>query len=329
MVEMATILSCGPVACLGRENEEIPICLPLEQILLRPVLDGTEFIHPTEERTHIVRILTLVPEGLGVLRRSLAYTVYPDSPLSRFGSLNNIQNDLGNLNRALDERGYKIYNPTVDPTYNDLNVNIEARYCLTGINQPVKFTDQTFKPSEPELAQRAASKDPEAFAELYQKNSSRIYGYVLYRLGNRTIAEEITSDVFSRAWEKIDTYKWEGKPFTHWLLRIATNLVIDHWRAMEKRPTFYFDERFDLVADNKVDPVEFSERASEIEFLKKALLKLPSEQSEVLILRFFEGYDHRDVASILGKSVVATRQIQTRALIAMRKLMGQEGYIPD
>jgi RNA polymerase sigma-70 factor (ECF subfamily) len=178
-----------------------------------------------------------------------------------------------------------------------------------------------------ELARRAADRDPQAFAQLYDEHLNGIYRYVLYKVGDQTLAEDLTADVFAKAWEGIGRFQWRNLPFEHWLVRIARNVVIDHWRA-HRRPTSPMDG-LDNAPSEDPAPEEWVARDLEVEGLARALGALPDDQRDVLVLRFIEGYSHADVAAALGKSEVAVRQIQVRGLRGLQKLMRTEQETAD
>jgi RNA polymerase sigma-70 factor (ECF subfamily) len=178
-----------------------------------------------------------------------------------------------------------------------------------------------------DLARRAADQDSQAFAQLYDEHLSGIYRYVLYKVGNQTLAEDLTADVFAKAWERIGHFRWRNVPFEHWLLRIARNVVIDHWRA-HRRPTSPMEE-LDNTPSDELAPDEWVARDIEIEGLAKGLAGLPDDQRDVLVLRFIEGYSHADVAATLGKSEVAVRQIQVRGLRSLQKIIRAQQEIED
>lgn len=176
-----------------------------------------------------------------------------------------------------------------------------------------------------EVARRAAQRDSSAFAQLYDEHLNTIYRYVFYKVGDGALAEELTAEVFSKAWEGIDRFQWRNVPFQHWLMRIASNVVVDHWRSL-KRTVGPIDDLREAPS-NETPPDEQVARDLEVEALRSALMRLPDEQRDVLILRFIEGYSHQDAAAVLGKSNVAVRQIQSRALRSLQKLLIGRGAI--
>src|SRR4051812_24008500 len=97
------------------------------------------------------------------------------------------------------------------------------------------------EPSEEQrLVSRATRRDAAAFGLLYESHLDRVYRYVYYRVGSTAEAEDLTEQVFLKAWEAIGRYEARGVPFIAWLYRLAHNLVIDHYRA--KRPTMPLED---------------------------------------------------------------------------------------
>ena len=181
------------------------------------------------------------------------------------------------------------------------------------------------EPDPREIARRAAQRDTTACAGLYDEHLNIVYRFVFFKVGDPTLAEDLTAEVFSKAWENIDRFEWRDLPFQHWLLRVARNVVVDHWRAHRRFPAS-LDGLYELPSDS-LSPEEVVSRDGEVERVNQALKRLPDDQRDVLILRFIEGYSHADTAQVLKKSVVAVRQIQVRALRALRDVM-REGETP-
>src|SRR5258708_40112642 len=93
-----------------------------------------------------------------------------------------------------------------------------------------EFKLKTSKIEETPLVRRAIGGDPEAFAQLYLIYAERLQRFVFFRVGDQQIAEDLTSQTFLKAWEKLDHYQMRGLPFVAWLFRIARNIVFDHYR---------------------------------------------------------------------------------------------------
>jgi RNA polymerase sigma-70 factor (ECF subfamily) len=168
------------------------------------------------------------------------------------------------------------------------------------------------------LVQRAIERDTAAFAELYDKHVVRTYRHIYYLVNDAPEAEDLTAQTFLKAWEAIDRYKERGAPFVAWLLRIAHNLTISFLRA--KREHSALD---DTYVDQKMgrNPEDALQKSSEEKSVRDAVLRLRDEQRQVIMLRFVEEMDYRDVAEVIGKSIPAVRVIQHRALGNLRRLM--------
>ena len=171
------------------------------------------------------------------------------------------------------------------------------------------------------LLVQAAQKDPARFADLYEENFERVFAFVIRRVRNREVAEDVTSDVFHRALTALPGFDWRGIPFRAWLIRIATNLISDQWkdRAREGLPM-----RED---DPPEPPSQFDlEEAEHRAHLFRLVERLPVDQGQVLRLRFAEGHSLAETAQAMGRSEGAIKQLQFRGLAKLRsQLYGRRG----
>ncbi len=171
------------------------------------------------------------------------------------------------------------------------------------------------------LVEQAVGRDQEAFGVLYDRHVVRVYRHIYYMVGNAAEAEDLTAQAFLQAWEAIDRYQIRGAPFVSWLLRIAHNLGVSHLRS--RKPGAELPET--LVDQSRHgDPEDALQRQTQGEHVREAIMRLRGEQRRVIILRFVEDLEYREVAEIVGKSVAAVRVIQHRALHALRKQMRPE-----
>ena len=170
-----------------------------------------------------------------------------------------------------------------------------------------------------DLAKRVSQRDSDAFQVLYESHLDTVYRYVYYKVGNGQLAEDLTQHIFMKAWEAIHRYQWRELPFQHWLLRLARNAVIDHYRSMKPTNSSLLDP-----VSVGVDPEIEIAQSEMVNTLQDAVRQLPDEQREVIVLRFIEQMPHADVAKHLGKSAATVRVIQHRALQALRKLLEQD-----
>lgn len=171
---------------------------------------------------------------------------------------------------------------------------------------------------EEQLVQRAINGDREAFTRIYDLHFDKIYRYIYVKVHSQAEAEDLTQDVFIKAYEAIKSYKWRDLPFTAWLYKIAHNRVIDHIRKTSKEKKASLDEAGAIVGS---DPVYMTEQNFEIYQLKEALQKLPDAQREVATLRFMSELSISEVAMTLGKSEGTVKALQFNAVASLRKLL--------
>jgi RNA polymerase sigma-70 factor (ECF subfamily) len=180
--------------------------------------------------------------------------------------------------------------------------------------EAVKYT----QPQITGLVASAAGGDFEAFGKLYRFFIERIYRYVFYQVMDKMTAEDITADVFVKALKNIQSCKGKEATFSAWLYRIACNLTIDYFRHSKK------DLTVEVVrASNLEEPVQETGGHPEREELLEAISRLPQHQRHFITLKFIEGMDNRQIGRIMGKSQVAMRLLQFRAITALKKEFGR------
>lgn len=178
---------------------------------------------------------------------------------------------------------------------------------------------------EAALVERAVRGDASAYGQLYDLHVDRIYRHVLFRLGRVEEAEDITAQVFLNAWQSIRRYRPMGPPFVAWLLRIADNLVVSHYRKNRHLDRALPTERSEPLPD----PESLVAERLEHQTLYQALRQLKEEEQRVLLLRFVQDLPSAQVAAILGKSDGAVRVLQHRALAALRKILSHEEHVHE
>ncbi len=171
---------------------------------------------------------------------------------------------------------------------------------------------------EQSLVQRAQQQEPEAFAQLYENYFDKIYRYVVFRIGNRIEAEDVTQQVFVNALQSISSFKWRGPPFSAWLFRIAHNQVVDYLRKKTKHATMSIDTQ---LASSDSNPGLLAERNMDTEQLLLATKRLTKAQQEVISLRFTGELSIAQVAKVMGKSEGAVKALQHSAIVALRKAL--------
>jgi RNA polymerase sigma-70 factor (ECF subfamily) len=162
------------------------------------------------------------------------------------------------------------------------------------------------------LMVEAAQRDPLRFAELYEHNFERVYAYIARRVENRDEAQDLTAEVFHQALANLGQFEWRGVPFVAWLLRIAANALADRWKRVARDPVGS-EEAVELGVDEEVE-----RRA----MLSQLVEGLPKDQQLVIVRRFVEQRSIREIAQELKRSEGAVKQLQFRALQALRAQMG-------
>jgi RNA polymerase sigma-70 factor, ECF subfamily len=174
-------------------------------------------------------------------------------------------------------------------------------------------------PTESELVQRAMRKDATAFGQLYELHLDKIYRYIYYRVGNAAEAEDLTEQVFLKAWEHLGAYDDRGLPFGAWLYRMAHNQVIDYRRTRKVS-----EPLSELLVEKTAGPQETAELHLEMAAVGAALRQLNPDQQQIIILRFVQGCTHAEAAAIMGKSEGALRALQCRALASLHEALDME-----
>ena len=161
----------------------------------------------------------------------------------------------------------------------------------------------------------AAQKDPSHFAELYEDNFERVYAFVIRRVRERAVAEDLTSDAFHKALAALPNFDWRGIPFSAWLLRIAANVVADYWKKAGREVQ---EDPPDLASNPDFDQVEDRAR------LFRKVEQLPADQARVIFMRFAEEKSIREIAQAMGRSEGAIKQLQFRGLETLRAQLGEQ-----
>jgi RNA polymerase sigma-70 factor (ECF subfamily) len=172
----------------------------------------------------------------------------------------------------------------------------------------------TNQPDE-RLLVEAAKRDPARFADLYEYNFERVYAYVSRRLSDRGAAEDVTSEVFQQALANLDRFEWRGTPFVAWLLRMASNAVVDYWRRTSREQQLPDD---DGPQSFPVDPANI-EQVERQALVFRLVRTLPADQRRVIEMRFAEEKHIREIAQELGRSEGSIKQLQFRAIQALRE----------
>jgi len=168
------------------------------------------------------------------------------------------------------------------------------------------------------LVERAIDGDADAFGRLYDMHVDRVYRHVYYRVGNVADAEDLTQQVFLRAWQAVHRYKKSASPFLAWLIKISHNLVVDFYRS--NKAVTYLDLDFH-ASEPSSNPEHLAEVRFEQQQMRQAILELSGDQQQVVLMRFIEGFSYSEIAASISKSEGAVRVILHRALVRLRKIL--------
>ena len=177
---------------------------------------------------------------------------------------------------------------------------------------------------EESLVRQAKEGDQQAFSRLYETHFDRIYRYVVFKTGDRIEAEDMTQQVFLKAYQSLPGFNLKGPPVSSWFFRIAHNLIVDHLRKKTKQE----ENQVMSVDENTIpggdDPQTALELSVDVERLSAASRLLTNAQQEVISLRFAGDLPIAEVARIMGKSEGAIKALQHAAIAALRKTLQVE-----
>jgi RNA polymerase sigma-70 factor (ECF subfamily) len=177
--------------------------------------------------------------------------------------------------------------------------------------------------TEQALVARAQQGDTEAFGELYALHHDRVAAFIGQRISyHRQLTEDLTAEVFLRAFRKLDSFEWMEKSLRSWLYTIARNIVTDHYRSRTMQRVTYVENLSD-VSDywGLVSPApddEIFERFNALQ-LRAAMAAMTPQQRDVLVLRFLLQRSVSETAAALGLSEGATKTTQYRAMRVLQQ----------
>ena len=157
----------------------------------------------------------------------------------------------------------------------------------------------------------------EVFAELYEYYLPKVFRYISYQVGDMDLAEDLTSAVFEKALTRFDGYRSDKSAFSTWLMSVARNTVIDHYRVKSRKITISIEETFE-PASEEISPEEKVIRRDELQRLETYLRGLPQQEREIISLKFGAELTNRQIAKILGLSESNTGTKLYRAICKLR-----------
>ena len=177
--------------------------------------------------------------------------------------------------------------------------------------------DTQSEPDDFDLVRHARSGDVRAFEKLYRRHVGRVHGAVWRLSGmNSTRAEELAQEAFVRAWEKLDSFRFESA-FSTWLHRLAVNVALMELRRRDLEDATESDEL--ERASEPVRPFCVAERAD----LERAVASLPPRARAVLVLHDIEGWKHEEISPEMDMAVGSSKAQLHRARGLLRRALGE------
>jgi RNA polymerase sigma-70 factor (ECF subfamily) len=171
------------------------------------------------------------------------------------------------------------------------------------------------------LVRLAQDGDGEAFGLLYDRYVDTVFRFVYYRVNDRALAEDFTSETFLRALRRIGTISYQGRDIGAWFITIARNIVLDHLKSAR--------HRLEMTTADTIEGKEHAQSTEsavldvlQSERLMEAVSQLGDEQRECVMLRFIHGLSVSETASVMGKNDGAIKALQHRAVRKLADLVG-------
>ena len=181
------------------------------------------------------------------------------------------------------------------------------------------------------LVKNYISGDESALASLIERHQSKIYGFIYSKVNDRDLSDDIFQDTFIKVIKTLKTksYNEEGK-FLPWVMRIAHNLVVDHFRKAKKMPFQRETEEysiFNYMTDN-APTIESQMITEQVEVdLTRLLDELPDDQKEVLVMRMYQDLSFKEIADLTGVSINTALGRMRYALLNLRKIIEKNQII--
>jgi RNA polymerase sigma-70 factor (ECF subfamily) len=169
---------------------------------------------------------------------------------------------------------------------------------------------------------RAAAGDRGAFERLYRQHVNRVFSLCARMVADRGRAEELTQDVFVRAWEKLRLFRGESS-FSTWLHRLAVNVVLNARKSDGRQQSRFEENDEETGMDAHAGVVGMPLAPGDLLDLEEAITRLPPGARRVFVLHDVEGYKHEEIAEMLGVTSGATKAQLHRARLLLREALNR------
>jgi RNA polymerase sigma factor (sigma-70 family) len=185
--------------------------------------------------------------------------------------------------------------------------------------------------NDQELISRYLSGHQSALEQLIHRHKNRVFAYILMVVKDKELAEDLFQDTFIKVVNtiRLGQYKEEGK-FIQWVMRIAHNLIIDHFRKAKRIPVVENSDEYDIFEKIRIPVESIEERLVNEQIhkdVKKLIDYLPKEQKEVLVMRAYGDMSFKDIAEVTNVSINTALGRMRYALINLRKLVKEKDII--
>lgn len=164
------------------------------------------------------------------------------------------------------------------------------------------------------------------FAKIYDQYVDKIYRFIVLKVNSEEVAQDLTSDVFTRGWQSFSLQKCDIKNIQAFLYQIARNLIVDHYREKGQAQLVSVDYAPQIV-DPSIDLEEKAMLTSDINRVKAALASLKEEYREIVVWYYLDELKVPEIAKMLNKSEEAVRVQIHRALLALREVCNKKAQI--
>ncbi|MDQ2582703.1 sigma-70 family RNA polymerase sigma factor [Saccharothrix yanglingensis] len=200
------------------------------------------------------------------------------------------------------------------------NRTLRSRWSAGGQSNTIDSVGSNAAEEPWDLVRAAQEGDTDAFGALYDRYVDVVYRYVLFRVGDRTFAEDVTSETFLRALRGIRSISYQGRDVGAWFVTIARNIVFDHVKSSRHRLEVTTAELTDNreVADGPEQEVLTGAANAE---LLRCVAQLGDDQRECITLRFIQGLSVAETAARMGRNEGAVKALQHRAVRRLAQLL--------
>lgn len=192
-------------------------------------------------------------------------------------------------------------------------------------NSPVDASEPAPGPNDEALGgwtlvKAAQDGDMAAFGELFDRYYDVVFRYVLFRVGDRSLAEDITSETFVRGLRRISSVSYMGRDIGAWFITIARNLIFDHVKSSRYRLEHATSDIVELSPSTHGPEQQVLDGATNEELLR-CVRKLNPDQQECIQLRFLQGLSVAETAQIMDRNEGAVKALQHRAVRRLAQLL--------